>query len=403
MGYITIGMIALTIIAVLFGTLFGMGRGRNRAILRLILVIASIVGAFLLRETVTEIIMGIDTGDGTLAETLTKSMSEGEDKMPVAMQNLMLAMVQISFSFIAYLITFIALRFVSWLIIFPICKIFVKKGIKKRRGAGALIGFVQGLVIAFATLVPLNGLAGEMGKISTVKVDGQSMMGIPAEVGIDDYINSPTYKIFNTAGGWYYEMLTTAKTEDGEKITLGDTFDVFSAMLEFASSMEKVDPAMDTIKNETTAQEKFDAFTQASIALDNASKKVNALKPATRKMLNDIIVSMSSEGEGTQEITLEYLNFGGASDFFEGFATYVNKTEIDTSEPVSQEDVNLMINGLASSDFLLEGFVGDGNGIYTTVYQVESQHVSWFATAINTNTNLTNSQKTALSSVFGLN
>ncbi len=402
MGYITLGMIALTIIAILFGMLFGMGRGRNRAILRLILIIGCIVGAILLRETATKIIMGIDTGDGTIGETIVGSFSQGSDQMPESMQTLMLAMIEICFGLISYLVVFIILRFISWLIIFPICKIFVKKGLKKRRGTGTIIGLIQGIVIAFAVIVPLNGLTVELNKLEQVKVDGQSMMQIPAEVGLQEYVESTPYKIYDGIGGWYYEMLTTIETKDGEKITLSETCDVISVMGEFAACMEKIEPAIDALNGETTSQEKVDVLTDASNSLERAAEKVNKLDKKTKKMFNDIIADMSS-GEETQAITLEYLNFEGAADFFGGFANYINKTKIDTSSAVSQEEINFLINGLASSDFLVEAFVGDGDGTYATIYQIETQHFSWFGTAIIDNDDLTAPQKEALIQVFGIN
>ena len=49
--------------------------------------------------------------------------------------------------------------------------IFVETEIDKRRGAGAIIGLIQGIVILFAIVIPLNGLAVQVDKLSQIKIE----------------------------------------------------------------------------------------------------------------------------------------------------------------------------------------------------------------------------------------
>ena len=68
MGYVTLGVLVLTGVALLFGTLFGLIRGSRRALLRLILVIISAVGAILLRGVLVNFVINLHIGeDGTPA------------------------------------------------------------------------------------------------------------------------------------------------------------------------------------------------------------------------------------------------------------------------------------------------------------------------------------------------
>ena len=403
MSYINLGIIGLTIIALLFGTLFGMSRGRNRAILRLILIVGSIIGAIFLRETISEIIMNIETGEGTVAEMITASMTEGEEALPESMQTLMLAMIEIMFGLVSYFIAFFALRFISWIIIYPICKIFVKKGEKKRRGAGAIIGLVQGIVIAIAVVVPLNGLAGEFSKFPSDE------MAIPAEVGLEDYNTSGTYKVYDTIGGWYYDILTTVKTKDGKEINLSATCSAFGSMVEVGTGVGQMGEAMDNLNTSgTTDQEKVDSLRKASDTLANASKSLENLDENSKEMLNDILVDLKdmigSEGGSTEafeDISLEKLNVESVAECLGSLATYIEKTEI-TAEEVTQEDVDKIVNGLANSEFAVDLLIGDGTGTIETIYQVESEDYIKFNTAINLNENLTTQQKLALKKAFGI-
>ena len=125
MGYVTLAMLAFTAAALLFGAFFGMIRGRNRAILRLILVVISVVIAIALRGVLTDILMDLDLGDGTMKEMLMESFTSGDTEMPESMINLVFVLVEIIIGIMAYFVAFIAVRFVSWMLLYPILKIFV--------------------------------------------------------------------------------------------------------------------------------------------------------------------------------------------------------------------------------------------------------------------------------------
>ena len=174
MNLIALGILLFTVACLLFGALFGMMRGRNRSILRLIIVLICGVAAVFLKDVVVGILMDLDFVKELMAEMATE-FSEME-----ALTNVIMAFIRILFGLIVYLLLFFVLQFVTWMIVYPICKIFVKKEgmrkakreaaqnpqehqgkekikVKKKKGWGSLIGLGQGLLVAFFICAPLTG------------------------------------------------------------------------------------------------------------------------------------------------------------------------------------------------------------------------------------------------------
>jgi hypothetical protein len=176
MNPLALGVLIFTAACLLFGALFGMMRGRNRSILRIILIVICGVAALLLKDMIAGIILDTEIG-----KELTSGITEGLGEME-ALSSVLATFVRIMLGFVVYLLLFFVLQFVSWMILYPICKIFVKKdGVrkakkeaalnpqdnqgktkikgKKKRGIGSLIGLGQGLVVAFFICAPLTGVA----------------------------------------------------------------------------------------------------------------------------------------------------------------------------------------------------------------------------------------------------
>ena len=192
MGIITIVVLALTALGLGFGALWGCGRGLYRATLRLGLVLFAIILAVLLRGVVTDALMGIEVDGQPLDQMLASEMG-GDGEMPESMVNLILALVKSVIAMVAFLVVYFVLRLFTWAVVYPICKIWVKKGpkieeeevsyeqavangfegteeeyalsltmkkpqYKKRKGYGALVGLGQGIIVAFALIAPLTGM-----------------------------------------------------------------------------------------------------------------------------------------------------------------------------------------------------------------------------------------------------
>ena len=119
--------------------------------------------------------MDLELGDGTLKEMLAEAFTSGDMELPSSMINLIFTLIEIIIGIVAYFVAFIALRLVSWILLYPILKIFVKKGAKKRKAWGALIGMLQGVLVAFFICSPITGLLAQVGKLSTLEMDGKKL------------------------------------------------------------------------------------------------------------------------------------------------------------------------------------------------------------------------------------
>jgi flagellar biosynthesis/type III secretory pathway M-ring protein FliF/YscJ len=76
---------------------------------------------------VVDTVMGIKVGGKTLKATIAGAFSTGGMEFPESIQNLVFALVEIIIGMVAYFVILIVLRLVSWIILFPLLKIFVKR------------------------------------------------------------------------------------------------------------------------------------------------------------------------------------------------------------------------------------------------------------------------------------
>lgn len=184
MNYVEIGIWAITGIAVVLSVLLGMMRGARRAVLRLILVLVCVVAAFCLKDFVTNTLL---TTEIAMGETTTTIQDYVLTSLPEEVSSLgesvVIPLIRIIVGVVIFLVLFWALKLVSWIILYPICKIFVKKGAKKHAGIGALTGLVQGVAIALCFCVPISGMLVQVNRVIPMMED---LQGSTASASTDD-------------------------------------------------------------------------------------------------------------------------------------------------------------------------------------------------------------------------
>ena len=205
MSTITLIMIVLLAIGVIFGVIYGMGRGLNRSILRLILIIGCAAGAIFLHAPVSKAIIEFQIGDATLPEMFVGDVADAKEL------EMNLIIVGLLIRILTYLILFGLLRLLSWLIVFPIFKIFVRKDLIKKKWWGALVGFVQGLVIAFIVFVPLHGMFVIIDESSKIDMKSNVALEMVKDFGVTEHLNSGFGGVINSIGGWYFEIIMEQK------------------------------------------------------------------------------------------------------------------------------------------------------------------------------------------------
>ncbi len=412
-------MTELTIIMIVFGVLFGLIRGRNRSILRLIMIIGCIIAAYLLRGTVMKAIMGIETPEGTLKDLLLATFNQGEAALPQSIQNLVFALIEMIIGIVSYFAIFFVLRLLSEIILFPILKIFIKKGAKKGVGVGAIVGLVQGVIIAFAVLTPLNGLLLTFNEISKIEIDGHHLVEVPSELGIDTYSASAVGKVYGTVGDWYFDSMTHVKMEDGKEMNLEDACSMVTTVTGIASSVTGITESVEVLsKEDAQPEEKIDAVQEVGDKLIELGDKIDNLSDNAKEVIDGIIEDVKemivTESEGNSEgvdelfenLDLESLNLKAVGQGLKGIATYIEKTEMATeeTEEVKQEDVNNIIQGLAGSQPILDLITSGGEENTPTFIEVPDEHEEMFETAINgLEGTITPEQQQVLRDLFGIN
>ena len=413
-GIISLIVLALTFSSLIFGALFGMIRGRNRAILRLGLVIVSIILSITLRSTVVNFIMNLNVGDATLRETIIESMTSGGSAVPQFIVDLVLSLFQILISVVAFYLFFIILRIVTGIILFPILKIFVKKGEKKGILFGMLMGIVQGIIISFVVFAPLSGMLVQVERISEIEMDGSQLFELPEELGIKEYNDSAIGKFYYGCGNWFFNLISSGRDTNGNKININDMFDIVATFAELATTVNDLSSSMDVMSNpDATPQEQVNAMRDIGEKLKAMGSSIDELDEDQKELVNSVIsgikdLVVSENGEMTPELeetfnnlSLENIDLAAAGDAMSGIATYIEKTndEFANSEPVTQEEVNSIVNGIANNPVILNTVT---NGEETSaIIEVSAEDAAMFENAINSST-VTDAEKDNLRRLFGL-
>ena len=414
MGYVTLIVLILTIAALAFGALFGAMRGANRAGLRLALVVLSVVLAVVLRGAFVETVMNIQVGEETLRQSIVSDLQSGETEMPATIMNLVFVLMEILISFVLYFTLFIALRFITWAIFFPILKIFVKAGENRHAGLGALFGTIQGLVVAFAFCAPLTGLIVQVEKLSSVQVDGKPLVELGAEAGVDEYANSALGKTYNAVGGWYFEMLASTKGTNGQNYSLSDSCDIVVTFLGLADTVTHLSESMEIMGSETaSAQQQIDAMYSVGDKLIRIDQSVEALSDDAKQLVNEVmkevknIIGADSDSDSEEldevfeNLQVEDMQLSAAGKAMQGIAVFIDKTSDETANtaPVTQNDVNDIVYGLADNFFIVELIAG-GEEV-EQIIELDEEHQDFFETAIQ-GTSLSPQDKNTMRKIFGL-
>lgn len=396
MGLASIIVVALTAVVLIFSTLVGMFRGRNRSILRLVLVLLCGVGAFLLREVFVNLLLNLEIGGESLGTTITNAVSELPEEVVVLMTSLL----GVVLSLVVYLVVFYLLRLITWAIIYPIFKIFIKKGEKKGKGLGALFGFVQGLLIVMLAVAPLSGVVSAGDRISKLKVGEQTLVPenvvqIFSDYGITDYGTSPVGSVYETIGGWYFELITTTTKDDGSAISLPGLMDMAEATVEVVGAFVAGAEDVDIIVSETaTKEEKIAALKDFGAQIKTAGQKANELGVDEQEILNslaELAVSVLGGDTGGESVAIagEGANLDAAGDAIVGIANYYE------TETITDEKITEIVNGFASNPIMIDTLGGQ------VIQEVAEADKPRFEAAINA-TNLSQTRKDKMKAMFGI-
>ena len=309
-----------------------------------------------------------------------------------------------------------------------ICKIWVKKGHPKRKWWGALVGLIQGVLISLFVLSPLTGILVQVDKISKVQIGGEALFELPEEIGINEYVESPLGKIYYGVGGWYFDIVTSTKTEEGNKVSIDDTIDIVVTVTDIADtvtgltdSIEKMsnldfsgNPTEADIHEAVVAMDELgNALIEIGTQIDNLSADAKALINGVLEGIKDMIPEDEADDEEMAEVmdalenlSIEDLDLAGVGNAIKGVAVILDKTEgTRQNEEIAQTEVTQIVSGLASNEFILnlipdEEPLLDINDLEDEESE-EGKLVNMFVTAINSLP--AGESKAKLQFLFGLN
>lgn len=389
-------VVALTALPIVVGGLMGLKRGLNRSVLRLIIVVASVVVAWVLREKLIDAIMTADisaiSGSAESGQTIP-AMIESSLGEQANLAKLIIPIVEILVGIIAFLLSFIVLKFVS-LIVFWILSIFVRPGAKKRRLFGALVGVAQGLVVAYFICVPLNGLIGTVDTLSKIEIPVETVAEAPASnaiaamsdsedeydgeydgenedgetngssasssnplkdicesLGITEYKASGISGLYDAVSLNVYDALTTVKDENGKNVTLGVQVDAIVAAVKVANEAQKL---VDIDLSAGLTDENVGKLKETLNEIENIKNEMTpeALESLT-EMITVAVDSFIGEESGIDfsGLDLNEVNFSAAGEAIEEASNLqkVLEDENATEEQI-QEQVEKVIEKVADSN-----------------------------------------------------
>lgn len=399
MGIMTIFFVAILAFYIITDTLLGLIRGRNRSLLRFGLVAFSAVISLLLHKSITNLIMDVKFGEGSINQLIYETLANSDTPLPDSIANFAFALVEIVLGVFVFVLLFLAVKFITWLVAFPIIKIFVRSEEKKNRGLGALIGATQGLLTAIIVCGCLSGVVVEANKVTDIKIDGEQMIVLPDELGIQKYASSPLAKGFDMAGGWVFDIVSTTTDDSGRKVSISSICNTASTLLSVTEEITSAYSSLDSAGGTTTDSIKnvADAFINVGTAIEN-------LDDDSKVLVNDLIsdvkeIAANALGELPPEletvidnIDVEEIKIKSAGEALGSIAKYVEEGE------ATQDDINNIVNGIADNMFVLEMLgVEDASLI-----EVDGPDADKFITAIE-NADLTQEDMLKLYSLFGLN
>lgn len=390
MNTLTTVIIVGSLVTLLLGVLLGWLRGMKRSILRFALLALCFVLSFALCGAVADAVAEIPVSDGqTLSEMMTSSFSESGE----AIADIVLSMVQILVKIISFLLVFVLLQVISWLIVFPILKLVLRPILGRsgrKRGRGALVGALCGLLVAFALFVPLNGLFCEVSKLASVSVDlaglisdgddeqqeakatddmsftafavnGSTSGMLTHQValassvdgdlfdqlestGIIDYADSGISKFYSSLGGGFYRSLATVTDKNGKKVNLTTQIDALSAAASLASKATTLKDVMneDGTVNVATIKD----FAKTLTELDE-------LTPEVKTVLNDMVKAATESlgddvPDAIKNLDIEQIDFKTEGNLL---ATVADVVENEGS--LENVDIDEVVKNLSESTVIL--------------------------------------------------
>lgn len=362
------------VVPLIIGLLLGMIRGLRRATLRIVLVILCLVAAFCLKGVVTDNVMQTEVADGQTVEQYIIAQL-GEDY--ASLGEVVTPIVTLIVTAIVFLLLFFGIKFLSWIIVYPICKIFVKKARKKEDGTygkkhaliGGVIGLVQGAAVALVMCVMLNGLFFNMANVAEAMSDMQETQQTAAEPSPDqsngdgnasnlpfdpiellaEYKQSKTCEIVSAGGNKVFDVIVSVKTEEGKKLTLTGQLDALSGIVKMAKELSAIQ------NMEMTGGLSGDVATDIVTIFNKLDEISSSLSEESKETMNKIVQIAAEEFLPDEiDVDLSVIDFTAINFANEGqVISKLNEYKDIDSSRLTMEDAETIVETVMQSDIIL--------------------------------------------------
>jgi len=224
----------IPIALIVFGVLFGLMRGTKKTIIRMVTIMVTTTVLFFIAMPLTGAVAGSFLGD-----IETSLVTAGLD-IEVA-QDFIAALL----APVVFFVLFIVVNMVSWIFF----AIFTRKVEKKGRLGGAIAGFVSGVFIAVAFMMPINGY------LNFINTKHQQITEIAEVLELDeltdaleslndwmrplnDYQRNAITRLFNNVNIPLFNMMTNNRFEEVSDI-VAEISSALVTIREFISALEQ--------------------------------------------------------------------------------------------------------------------------------------------------------------------
>lgn len=345
---INIIVLAITAACVLFGFILGIIRGFSRSLLRFLLIAVCAAGAWFLRGLLTDIVMGININGQTLGDMIAEGLSSAD--LPSSVTSLVQTLARLIVGVALFIVCFLLLQLVTWAILFPLLKLFLKRHpVKRHRITGAVIGLLQGAVIAFVICFPLSGLLVQFNKIASLEMNGEPILNMGAELDVESYSASPLGKFYISAGGGLFKLMTTDSS--------GDTVVSLDSATSAVAAAVNVSNEITNISNVLNENGGISGNAQA---IADSFKNIDAIKgdldDESAALLNDVLKDTAASLGGQdfnlpEDFDIKQVNFTAAGDAIVEIEKYSSTGSV---ENITEDSVNIIINGLAENEIIVD-------------------------------------------------
>lgn len=383
MNYIALGIVAMTIVPIVFGILLGLFRGWRRSLLRFGLIIVSLILAFAFCGMMAKTILNINVQGQTLGEYISEMIKDAAQGVDIS--NLASALVESIIKIASFLLLFGLLMFLTWAVVFPICNIFVKPykdsegKVKKRRLIGAGIGAVQGLIVGFAVCIVLSGLCFQTGRIgevadklaeldiggSTVTASSEPTSSGSNEAAamsdvlkvFEEYKSTSTGKFYNSLSA-PFDMISRVETvgsnNETRKVTLSGTVDALDGIVKLAGKLSDVQQKVKDldINQKLESGEEID-FKDLKDTFKELDQIKGELSDEAKETIKDTLSAVSDSLDlpvdlDFSSLDLDELNFEQEGDTLESLFNYSQQ-----KEEIKEEDAKEVVKDVLESQIVM--------------------------------------------------